>query len=984
MNRKDTRVRSCFAQPSRAALAALLSLPLATVVNAQAVDQKPGSDEETVHLSPFVVDATQDQGYRATNTLAGSRINTSLRDVAAPITVVTKEFMTDTAAVDVNDVLAYTANTEGTRDFTSSVSSLGRPSDEIAANPNGANRVRGLASADITRDYFYTISTSVGFDTYNLDSVTINRGPNSVLAGLGSPAGIINYAPQLAGLSKTHTAVSFRFGSFNDLRATLNTNLVAKRDVLAFRVAGVWNEKGFKQKPSYNHDNRLYLATTYQPWKKTTVRGSYEAVRIRSNNPNTITPEDDVSQWVAIGSPMYDSKSTGPVPAGISRDGGNAPIAVFNANGQLERSYPQTTTYNFFQNIRSGFTPLRMNSNKYLQLDRVNLQPSKQDPLEYRSANISVDQEIVPDLNANVAYVHEKVDNNFLNLFRTEYANYMVDVNKYLPDGTVNPHAGETYMQFRGLDNKQVDHNTNDIIRGTLTYDLNLTKYNKWFGRYRLTGFGESRETESEHWQYNARVTGLSDVESLAYRFYLGGTGTTPATTVPRQPGLITVPNNMVLDRTTNTYSTSALTSYYGLKSDQRQLVKLNTSAFVAQAYLLDDRVVGLFGIRRDKNEAKFASAAGGNGGNVNPAGAYGPASSVAAQTKTYGVVVHPLKWLSLHYNHSENFIPNAGSVDLLGTPTASPTGVAKDYGVSFNTLDDKLNVKLNWFELTAAGASAGNANFPLAQWTVPYMERTFMPDLARQAGITYKPLMAPDLIVGDPRLANAYTSDNVSKGLELELTYNVTRNWRVMGQVSKQEAKQSNIAAGLTSFIENRLAYWKSIPALWNGFTAQNVGWGVGRTGEQQWNGDNNPFYIGYKSVEGKPSPQLAKWHASGLTNYFVSEGPLKGVNIGGGFRYIDKAIIGNPNIYDANGVAIALDLAHPYTVPSRISVDAWIGYKMKVFANRYDLSFQLNVRDLEQNGGFRPVGANPDGGHAVYRIVQPRTYYLTTTLEF
>jgi len=345
---------------------------------------------------------------------------------------------------------------------------------------------------------------------------------------------------------------------------------------------------------------------------------------------------------------------------------------------------------------------------------------------------------------------------------------------------------------------------------------------------------------------------------------------------------------------------------------------------------------------------------------------------------------------LSFHYNHSENFIPNAGSVDLLLQPVASPTGLTKEYGVSVSVLDDKLNAKLNWFELTAAGASADNLTFPLGQWTVPYMELTFMPDLVRQANaaganITYKPLIAPGLATGDPRLANAYTSSNISKGVELELTYNVSKNWRLMANVSKQDAKQSNIAAPLTAFIENRLAYWKSIPAIWSGpYVGQNVGWGVGRTGEQQWNNDNNPYYLLYKSVEGQPSQQLAKWHASLVTNYTFDEGSLKGFSVGGGFRYIEKQIIGNPQILDASGTPIALDLAHPYYNSDRLALDTWFGYKMKLMHDRYGLGFQLNIRDLDQGGGFRPILANPDGSHSTYQIVQPRTFYFTTTLEF
>ncbi|HEX2855604.1 MAG TPA: TonB-dependent receptor plug domain-containing protein [Opitutaceae bacterium] len=948
---------------------------------------REGASETPVVLSPFVVDSSKDQGYRATSTLAGSRINTDLRDIAASITVLTKEFLIDVAAVDVNDVLAYTANAEGTRDFTSSTSSLGRPTDDVAASPNTANRIRGLARAEVTRDYFYTIGTGVGFDTYNLDQVTINRGPNSLLAGLGSPAGIINYSPQLAGLSKNRTEVSLRFGSYEDKRATLNTNLVAKKDVLAFRVAAAWSDRGFKQQPAWNEDQRVYLTGTFRPWRKTTIRASYENAKIDSSNPNSITPEDAVTQWIALGKPIYDSASTAPVSPFLTRNGTNMPTVMFNKSGAIERAFNTNTGYDFYQQNLSNvgiFTPQRMFDNRFFQLDEVNLSPSLQD-MSFDARSISVDQEILPGLNANVSYVRETVDNEFLNLFRTEYAVYNIDVNKNLPDGTANPHFLETFMQFRGLDNKQVDHNTNEVGRGTLTYDLDLTQRNKWLGRYRVTGFVEKRKTETERWQYNAKVAGNLNPESVGYRYYLGGSDTRPATSMPLHPGLVAAVPEMIVG-TGGAVSTGALTSFYGLKSDQRQLVELGTSAAVFQGYLWGDRIIGMYGVRKDKNEAAFQTAAGGSGGIVPPAPlGYPPANVFEQRTKTYGVVVRPLKWLSLHYNEAENFIPNAGAVDLLGAPTPAPKGTGKDYGVSVSLFENALNVKLNWFELTSANGAAGNANFPIAQWTMPYMELTFMPDLARQAGITYKPLMAGGLITGDPRLANAYTSDNVSEGLELEATYNVTKNWRIMASVSKQEAKQTNIASALTSFIENRLAYWQSIPALWTGFTAQNVGWGVGRTGQQQWDSDNNPYYIGYKSVDGKPSPQLAKWRASAVTNYtFNTDGPLKGFSVGAGARYIEKSIIGNPAIRNAAGVVVGLDLDHPFYNQTNIAIDAWVGYRRKILGGKYDLSFQLNGRDLEQGGGLRPIVANSDGGHPVYRIVQPRTFYLTTTLGF
>src|SRR5688572_30548795 len=69
-------------------------------------------------LSPFEVTASNnDIGYYAENTLAGSRLSTNIGDLAASISVVTRQQMLDTASVEMNDVFLYEANTEGTKNF---------------------------------------------------------------------------------------------------------------------------------------------------------------------------------------------------------------------------------------------------------------------------------------------------------------------------------------------------------------------------------------------------------------------------------------------------------------------------------------------------------------------------------------------------------------------------------------------------------------------------------------------------------------------------------------------------------------------------------------------------------------------------------------------------------------------------------------------------------------------------------------------------
>jgi hypothetical protein len=40
----------------------------------------PATEEEPIELSPFTVTSCDDQGHRAQNTLAGSRLNSALKD----------------------------------------------------------------------------------------------------------------------------------------------------------------------------------------------------------------------------------------------------------------------------------------------------------------------------------------------------------------------------------------------------------------------------------------------------------------------------------------------------------------------------------------------------------------------------------------------------------------------------------------------------------------------------------------------------------------------------------------------------------------------------------------------------------------------------------------------------------------------------------------------------------------------------------------
>lgn len=302
----------------------------------------PGN-EDVLQLSPFEVTAEEGSGYAATSTLAGTRIRTDLRDVGAAITVITKEFLTDIGATDNNTLLQYTTNAEvaGTRGTYSGLGN-GQSVDETGnlRGSAGVNRVRGLDPADNTRDFFVT---DIPWDGYVVDRVDIQRGPNSILFGLGSPAGIVNASLRNAEF-RDRGSVEFRFGSYDSQRASLDYNKELIDDVLAIRVAGLWDHEKFRQDPAYEDDERIYGAIRFEPklFKRddfrTSIKAKFEHGEINANRPRITPPNDSITPWFKPLAPDQNSWSLeygmGKTPVNNGYDANRGDLAnIWAGNG---------------------------------------------------------------------------------------------------------------------------------------------------------------------------------------------------------------------------------------------------------------------------------------------------------------------------------------------------------------------------------------------------------------------------------------------------------------------------------------------------------------------------------------------------------------------------------------------------------------------------------------------------------------------------
>lgn len=264
-------------------------------------NQAANDDEDVFELSPFVVESAAQSGYRATSTLAGTRLNTQLNEVGAAVSVYTEDFVRDIDATRIEDILTYTTSTEGGGMQGNFGGFAGETSDDVRADPSGVNRVRALASATRTRDFFPSV---IPADSYNFTTVTMSRGPNAILAGIGAPGGVIDVSLRQANF-RDDTRLVYRYGKHGTQRGELHWNKEIFKDRFAVRLDAMAENEEFRQKPAYNKDRRLYGALRWNLRDshagaflgRTTVRANAEIGSVEGVPPNMLPPVFSVQSW---------------------------------------------------------------------------------------------------------------------------------------------------------------------------------------------------------------------------------------------------------------------------------------------------------------------------------------------------------------------------------------------------------------------------------------------------------------------------------------------------------------------------------------------------------------------------------------------------------------------------------------------------------------------------------------------------------------
>ena len=429
-------------------------------------------------------------------------------------------------------------------------------------------------------------------------------------------------------------------------------------------------------------------------------------------------------------------------------------------------------------------------------------------------------------------------------------------------------------------------------------------------------------------------------------------------------------------------------------------------------------------------------------------------------ETVSYSIVAHSpefinrhLPWdmrFSVHYNDSSNFDASAFRIDIFNNEIPQQEGSTKDYGFSIYALENRLAVKVNWYESSQTGASVNPIGRPNNIWRDIISWNT--PEEIAAAGITAPPAGFLDAyefekdgtvkeitlqeferdgngnIVVDPNgnpvvnetviEVDNWNSRNpqqnaietavgktVSEGMEVEVIWNPTRNWRLALNVTKAEAVRSEIALAEQIHLADRLPQWLD----------PNIGGKLWRSGGRQTitrdnnniitdiqpNNDNLIYDAGEGQLhgtvldfinslnglvvfDGLPAPELRKWRYNLVTNYNFDDrfgGLLSRFGVGGAMRWEEGAFLGTGLTRDEAGSLIQ-DPNQKYYGPSNTRFDVWVTYKQDF--KGFTWRSRLGISDLTSDDGLIAVQANPDGSIGTYRIEPGTTITWTNSISF
>lgn len=221
------------------------------------------SGEDIVKLSPFEVTTEKDSGYKASNSIGGTRSNTPIRDIALNIQVFTKDLTDDLVIADHTALERYNAAlTNGGADV---------QSDNIIQQAYNNFLFRGFVQNWGMRD---GIREYDPVDAQGLARVEIVKGPAAALYGLSYAGGLMNSITKTADLTKNFGAFRLTGSDEGGWRATVDANYsgkVGESGKVGVRYNGAYAGTEDKREHSEGKTHFNQTNLQWQPWSGTSI-----------------------------------------------------------------------------------------------------------------------------------------------------------------------------------------------------------------------------------------------------------------------------------------------------------------------------------------------------------------------------------------------------------------------------------------------------------------------------------------------------------------------------------------------------------------------------------------------------------------------------------------------------------------------------------------------------------------------------------------
>jgi outer membrane receptor protein involved in Fe transport len=761
------------------AAASMLSLALGTKLLAQTAPASPPA-EDTIKLETFTVNVDKDQGYIASDSLAGGRTNTPIKLTSASISSLTRTFLDDLGIQDVKEAMKWTSSVVP-EDVNAGKGFGGTAFHDYSFNYRGASAGQ-QGGPGPTKNYFSFFQNA---DAYNIDRIEVLKGPNSIIFGLGTVGGQLSTYTKIPRFDKDFTQPTLIVDSHNSVRLELDVNKRIDKN-LAIRINAVNDNHNDWRKGDVKHFKAADVSLLYKLGENTTLRLEGEYAKKQQTLISSIV-DDRLSSW--DGSTA--SNAWGANPTGSARTAGMNQYAWWNSNFWV---YIPGLGSSALQNWGSGFAATSVMSDAYTPLHfkpsanfyptkvklpwestysdttKIPLLPGKdwtygagQSLSDYKDYSAYLDHKVNENVDLNASF-YRYTDSLVAKDYEAAFAS--VDINKQLPDGTTNPNFGKAYGDF--FLSKQTQ--SHSVTEGRVIASIH----------FEPTLFGQ---TFKQVFNLEASQKDLK----LSARQYLGQIANGASNWTDNLVwGRIYMDHPNQVMNAPETINGKIIT--YGRKPDGYWFdfdddFKLNDYAIMSQSRFLDDALSVTLGARHDQYDENLLEmnrkrVVGPGGGTFDDPGHNGlTKSSGKGDTYSAGAVYFLKNGLGFVANMSKNIQPPAaGSQPYLNGHNANvELGKGFDYGLRYSSNDGRFYVTAVYYTTKSTNQNVENPIDFRGVWQ------------------KYNNVIGQPTQSGSGNMAFSDTKSLDMKGYEFEIVANPTKNWRLQATYGLPDSKIVN-----------------------------------------------------------------------------------------------------------------------------------------------------------------------------------------------